>query len=313
MLAAIRGHLWTIYPWLKSLIRCRRHSSAVAWETSVQDSCLGRIRVRGEISRHPNCDRAVVIVHGLGGGMGSFYCRSAARRIYNQGWTALNLGLRGADLESTDYYHGALTDDVHACVTELARDHARVHVLGFSVGGHIALHVANESRNVSLRSVAAISSPLDLTVASAHIDSPKAAFYRRHVLAGCKRVYAAVAARAVVPTPLAEVLKARTIHELDSLTVVPRYGFVDTEDYYRLCSVAPHLERLERPALYVGARHDPMVPEHLVRPYFPRNNATFEAHVVEHGGHVGFPRSLDLGLAPRPGLINQVLGFFERT
>lgn len=310
---AFRGHLWTIYPWLSGQIRPQRPSECTSWETTIVDEKVGEVCIRGELSRCADAERAVVIVHGLGGGFESFYCRAAARRLHALGWTVLNLALRGADLGGTDYYHGALTADVHAAVAALARDHAKVHVLGFSVGGHIALHVACESTEPRLLSVAAISAPLDLAASSAHIDTPKSSFYRRHVLAGCKKVYASVASRVAVPTPVAEVMRVRTLRELDSLTVVPRYDYESTEQYYRHASVAPLLRNLPRPALYVGAIHDPMVPERLVMPYVGNASCNFEMRMVRRGGHVGFPSSLDLGLAEATGLVEQVAGFFSRS
>ena len=308
-----RGHVWTIYPWLKAQLRPPHARDARPWTTIVRDPQAGDVRIAGELYVAEHAERAVVVVHGLGGCYDSFYCRAAARSIHAHGWTALNLALRGADLEGTDYYHGALTPDVHAAVRELATTHDAVHVLGFSVGGHIALHVALESQEARLRSVAAVSAPLDLSAASHYFDTSSHALYRRRVLNACKRVYASVAAKGRVPTPVERVLETRRLRDLDGLTVVPRYGFADTDDYYHSCSVAPHLRRLARPALYIGSVFDPMVPESVVRPYLPGAGGALAVHMIERGGHVGFPGDLDLGYGEKGGVVQQILGFFERA
>jgi uncharacterized protein len=311
-LVAFSGHLWTLYPWMRGYVAPLRRRGSQPWVHFVEDRKVGRVVISGEARVVPGAERAVVVVHGLGGDATSHACRSACAQIERHGWSALNLCLRGADLRGNDYYHGALTDDVHAALVEFGAGHAKLHVLGFSIGGHVALHVARESQDPRLASVAAISSPLDLAAARAHIDR-KRAFYRHHILRACKRVYASVATRAEVPTPVAEVERARTLWDLDRLTIVPRFGFADPAEYYALSSIAPHLPQLPRKALWVGATHDPLVPARVVRAALAQANQNLETRLIPRGGHIAFPHDLDLGFEGPRGLVTQVLSWFMQT
>src|SRR5688572_33453680 len=50
--------------------------------------------------------------------------------------------------------------------------------------------------------------------------------------------------------------RARTLRELDRLTVVPRFGFADPEDYYRRASVGPLLADLaDRKSTRLNSSH----------------------------------------------------------
>jgi len=131
---------------------------------------------------------------------------------------------------------------------------------------------------------------LDRPISGLAIDSRRATIYRRHVLSGLNDIYAQVASRRPVPTPLAQVLAARTIREWDSLTVVPRHGFDDVDHYYSSMSVGPRLAELAVPARIVHSTHDPMVPgwtyqDHLARAAGSR----LVVEQLDRGGHVGFP------------------------
>ena len=75
--------------------------------------------------------------------------------------------------------------------------------------------------------------PLDLAASGAAIDHPRAACLLRPVLNGLKQIYAEVARRRPVPTPLASVLRVRTIRAWDRLAVVPRFGFASVDHYYQ--------------------------------------------------------------------------------
>jgi hypothetical protein len=68
-LLTVRAHLWTIYPWLKERLRpTPAHPSAVPWSIVIDDRDAGPVRIRGQLHRSAGAKRAVVLVHGLGGG-----------------------------------------------------------------------------------------------------------------------------------------------------------------------------------------------------------------------------------------------------
>jgi predicted alpha/beta-fold hydrolase len=125
-------------------------------------------------------------------------------------------------------------------------------------------------------------------------------------------MYAAVAARKPVPTPLAQALAARTIREWDALTVVPRYGFGSAERYYASMSVGPVLDRLELPALLVQHPRDPMVPEHSYRAHLDKLLPRLSVRKLSAGGHVGYPDGIDLGEQAPHGVEAQAIAWLLR-
>jgi len=88
---------------------------------------------------------------------------------------------------------------------------------------------------------------------------------------------------------LPAVMRVTTIREWDARVVVPRHGFADVEDYYARASAGPLLGSLAIPALYIGATHDPMVPEFAITPSLARASDRLEVRWLDRGGHVGFP------------------------
>jgi predicted alpha/beta-fold hydrolase len=283
------------------------------WRGTVVDPRRGAVALSGSLRRPPGARDAVVLVHGLGGSSDSPYLGEAVAALDAAGAATLRLNLRGSDGEGADIYHAGLTDDVAAALDapELA-GFARVMLLGFSLGGHVTLRYATEERvDPRLAAVAAVCSPLDLRLAQQGIDRPGAWPYRRYLLTRLKALYAAVAAVREVPTPLGDVQRARTIREWDRLTVVPRFGFRDPEDYYARASVGPRLAHLRVPSLLVAAAGDPMVRAEAIRAAAELVPG-LDLRWVERGGHVGFPAALDLGFPAPPGLGGQLAGWLLR-
>jgi predicted alpha/beta-fold hydrolase len=250
----------------------------------------------------------VVIVHGLSGNAMSSYCASAARAVAQAGFSSLRLSLRGADCSGEDILHGGITQDLWAALAapEIAR-YRRVFLLGYSVGGHVVLRAAIEQADARVRATAAICPPLDLHRATIAFDQPALRPYRRSIFRGLNKAYAATAARGRVHVPPAVVARARSCRERDSLTVVPRFGFRSTEDYYEQESVAPRLHSLQIPSLVVASRNDPLVPVDTVIPALANASRGLSVAWVETGGHVFFPRTLDLGQGGPLGLEPQVI------
>jgi uncharacterized protein len=308
---ALGGHYWTLLPFLtrqrQSHARSLEPLRAEPWSLEVLDAELGPVRLTGRLYAPIGAERALLAIHGLGGSSESLYLRATVLDAYAAGVACLCLNLRGADGLGEDFYHAALTSDLHAALASAALESYRsLHVLGFSLGGHLALRLASEPHDARLRSVAAICSPLDLQRSQLALDAAPRAVYRHYILGRLKASYLAVARRRPVPSPVDRVLRVRSIRRWDELTVVPRFGFDSADDYYRRASAAHQLHALGVPALLVQAAHDPMVLAATVRPALADPPPLLQVHWLERGGHVGFPADIDLGQPAPVGLATQV-------
>jgi len=291
--------LWTLVPRLQRSWRNPRAPFGQAWSCRVADVTVGDVRLSGVLHVPDGAREAVVLVHGLGGNAESDYLRVAAGAAARSGVASLRLSLRGADGLGEDYYHAGLTEDLAAALASPELEaFERLYLLGYSLGGHVALRLAATAGAARLAAVAAVCSPLDLRRTSEIIDRRLvAAPYRIYLLAALKRIYAAVAARRSVPAPVERVQRIRRMREWDDVVVAPRFGFANALDYYARMSVGPLLGALRVPTLMISSMHDPMVPAEAVAPWLARVPEALTVRWVDEGGHLGFPDGTDLGLA----------------
>ncbi len=265
------GHLRTVDHLLRNLLRPPTAPPAQRWAGEVEESDRGRIEVTGWLTATGRAETLVVLVHGLGGSADSPYLVRAAQVARDRGLDTLRLNLRGADPEVGDFYHGGLTAEIHAAVADPAfARYDRIAVLGYSMGGHVALRFAAEAEDPRLAGVAAICAPLHLRPVSEEFDRPSRSFYRFWVLRHLRRCFAEIErAGARLPNPFEAVRRARTFRSWDSLTVVPRFGFADPDDYYERASAAAVLDRLQLPCLLVASEIDPVITRRAIEPYLP--------------------------------------------
>jgi predicted alpha/beta-fold hydrolase len=289
--SGIGGHLWTI--WAHARDRAVRPSvptRARLWRITIDDPQLGSIALSGVYHERPGADAIAVLVHGMGGSADSSYCRRMAAVADGLGMSSLRVNVRGADLAGEDVFHAGQWGDLRAVLdsAEVAR-HRIVVVVGFSLGGHTVLRLAVEDPGPA-GAVAAVCAPVDLAASCSHIDSPgPTRIYRAHLLRGLRAIYAAVAARRPMPLGPRQLRAISGVREWDECVIVPRFGFATAEEYYRGQSVAPRLDELRVPALYVGAEDDPMVAPHTVRPALVgRARDRLEVVWLPRAGHVGF-------------------------
>lgn len=323
-MVSLAGHWWTLAPHVQGSLGFpgRRAPAGVPgerpWSCTVEDPVTGPQVLTGALGMHPDPAAAlVVLIHGLGGSADSVYMHRAARACAAAGVSWLRLSLRGADLGGGDFHHAGLWSDVSAVLEQEHARRARARLLlGFSLGGHVALRCAAE-RPDAVDACAAVCSPVDLDAGCRALDTLRPALYRRHVLSGLKSIYASIGPSDACPTPVAEVARVKTVRDYDRLTVVRRFGFRDVDDYYAQASAGPRLPSLRVPSLYVQSPDDPMVPAHTCDPHLATASASLTVQRVRPGGHVGFPARTRLSLpgcadAP-PGLEAQVVAWLRHT
>lgn len=312
----VGGHWWTIAPlareWLPSPALPVRQDVGI----TMVDEQFGPTLLHGTFSDNAQSDSVVILAHGLGGNRHAGYIKRATVALHEAGFATLAMDLRGADRRGGGFYHAAQVEDLRAvCRASVLRRFQNIFVLGFSMGGHLAIHYAAADDERRLRGVAALCAPLDLQAAQEHLDQPQQFVYRHYALRGLKQIYAAVALKHDVPTPNAEVQRCRTFREWDRLAIAPRYGYDTPEDYYRDMSAANVIADLSVDTVLVLARNDPIIPPRLVLPFLA--NAPFgklHVNVMLRGGHLQFPRGQSLGFeAPRNGdVISQLASHWRR-
>lgn len=310
---SLAGHFWTIAPTLTGALVPPKPPRGEAFEVRILDPLVGQVHATGRI-RHRDTDTLVILVHGLGGDSGSIYIREAACAVEEAGFACLRFELRGATGDGTDIYNGGLSEDLHAALTAPAvKRYEQIFVIGFSLGGHVALKAATERLPARVAGVVAICSPLDLGLASAAIDAPHRYVYREYILRKLREMYFEVVKAGRNITPWERVKMVQSLREYDALTVVPRFGFNDVDDYYTTQSVVGRLPDLATPALYLPSLHDPMIPASVVEEAAAAAPEMLDVRWIDAGGHVYFPPQLDLGLGPQKGIVGQALGWLRRN
>jgi predicted alpha/beta-fold hydrolase len=236
----------------------------------------------------------VLVLHGAGGSSDEAYVRRITCKLVDGGMDAVRLDLRGADAStgaSPAVLHGGLTEDVHAAVEHFRRAYAQVALVGFSLGGQIALKTACEwgaSPPHEVAAVVGISPALDLRRSARFFDRPAGSFYRRVVMARLRAQYAR--ARGTLPESLQRLDpdSFRSAAQYNAALVAPAFGFRDTADYYERASSIRDLVDIHVPSLILHAADDPIVPvapaleaRALARPFV-------RVEITEQGGHIGF-------------------------
>ncbi len=314
----VAGHLRTIGHLLVNLLRPPAAPAAERWLGALEDPTTGRIDVTGRLTRAGEGTTLVILVHGLGGSAESPYLLRAAQVAFALGLDTLRLNLRGADARAGDFYHGGLTAELHAAVSDRALEgYDRIAVLGYSMGGHVALRFAAEVEDPRVGAVAAVCSPLHLRPVSEDFDLPSRALYRYWVLRHLRRCFFELESAGVrLPSSYDTIRRARTFRGWDTLTVVPRFGFADADDYYARASAAEGLDRLRIPCLLIASEIDPVITPRAIEPYLPCHAeigamngglgrvsgrraqegrpAAFTVLWHPDAGHVAFPGELEL-------------------
>ncbi len=228
-------------------------------------------------------DPTVALVHGMGGCHSSSYMIRMARKLYRRGIKAVRINLRGCGLGkglSKLPYNGGTSGDMLK-VLEVLKGQApasEITLIGFSLGGNIILKLAGELGAEApqwVKAFIAVCPPLDLAEAVQTIQEKRNRLYHAYYL---KRIIEQ--SRPWNPP------KVRTLYAFDDAITGPLWGYAGADDYYRACSSARFIPKIQQTTHLLFAKDDPFI--RLDRLQGLAVPESVQLWAAERGGHMGF-------------------------
>jgi len=292
--AALRnGHSMTIYAWA----RRRRFpdlppAASRRFDVDGSTRLLARCHWQQEPGRHPT----LVLLHGLEGSADSHYMRGIADKAFRRAFNVVRLNQRNCgntDHLSVGVYHSGLTADPTAVLRELAEDDglAEIVVIGYSLGGNLALRLAGELGEdllPEIKAFAAVSPTLDLTACADALERAQNRLYQWNFVRELRKRVRRKARLYPDRYTTAHLSAVRTVRQFDEAYTAPLSGFRDAADYYHRASSLRVIAAARRPTLIVTAEDDPFIPVEPFRSPEVAGNPHVTLVVTPHGGHCGF-------------------------
>ena len=285
-LQTIAGRYWPTAPDER-----RRPAQSRLFRTEADTQVLARLNLQRTESR-AGPRPTVLAVHGLTACDRAPYMLAAGRPAREAGFDLIRLNVRncgGTEHLSPTLYHSGLTIDLRCVVEQLAP--RPLFLLGFSMGGNMALKLAGEwgeNPPEHVRAACAISAPIRLDVCSRHIGKPRNRIYERRFLRQLRATMMRKSRCMPERYPQPDFSDVDSIWKFDDKFTAPSFGFRDAADYYARCSAAGFLGRIRVPALAIQAEDDPFIPFDAFRDRVFATNPWIRLLAQPHGGHVAF-------------------------
>lgn len=228
--------------------------------------------------------KIVVMVHGLGGSYLSGYLVRLTRKIYQAGYCAVRVNLRncgsGEGLSALPY-NGGTSSDILAVLKVLKERYpfSSIVLMGFSLGGNIALKLAGELGEEGKRYIdrlIAVCPTIDLYHAVQQIEKKGNwiyhQYYLSHLLKQSKKWQGT--------------FSIKSIFDFDEKITAPLWGYKNAMDYYKKCSSSAFISKISVPTLILFAKDDPFIDCSILEPIaLP---PCVDVYFTQHGGHMGF-------------------------
>ncbi|MBV8867643.1 MAG: alpha/beta fold hydrolase, partial [Acidobacteriaceae bacterium] len=265
------------FPSVRKQYRIDDQTSVVAFEHQPRGKSLGQI----------------VLLHGLEGSADAGYLASFSQEALTRGFGVHRLNMRtcgGTEDLCETMYHSGLTGDTRYVLEELkGRGLGPLFLVGFSLGGNVALKLAGElGQTHLLTGVIAISTPIDLAESVRTIDKPSNFLYVRRFL---DRLRSRVRRKSRISPDLYNedgLEEVKSIWEFDDRFTAPLFGFGTAANYYATQSAINFLPAIRIPTLIITAKDDPLVPFEIYDDPVFRDNPALNLIATKHGGHLGF-------------------------
>ncbi len=236
----------------------------------------------------------VIILHGLEGSTKSSYAAGMLNTVHKRGWRGAFMYQRscsGVPNRLHRRYHAGETNDLNTVISVITRrePHTPIMIVGYSLGGNILLKWLGETKVLptQLAGVAAVSVPFDLHISTDRLNTGFSQLYQFAMLKKMQRSIKRKYRHQHTNINLKEIMKLKTLRELDRDFTAPVHGFKDIDEYYRIASSRSYLKHIDFPTLILHADDDPFMTKQAV-PTLDELSSKVTLELTSAGGHVGF-------------------------
>jgi predicted alpha/beta-fold hydrolase len=247
-----------------------------------------------EPSKWIHGDRIAILLHGLVGNHLSPYVVRCADKLRRHGVRTIRVDMRGfgdSTLISRSHIHGGCSPDLDS-VIEFAHQLSplsKISIIGYSIGGNIALKAAgnwgeNYPRHVD--SIVSVSPPVDLNRSIWSLMRQGNRIYENYFVNKLRNhlLYRRRKVKGLVDNGL-NPLPSRLLHFDDQFTA-PLWGYSGAREYYEKCSSGPNLKSVSVPTVILASHDDPIVPFEMFSEFQMSNY--IDLIETRSGGHLGF-------------------------
>lgn len=240
-------------------------------------------------------DPTIVLLHGLCGSHKASYIQRLSKRLLNHKYRVVGLNFRGCGPMAhlaKGLAHSGRSEDLLALIQHLRQETpaSSMHIVGFSLGGNVALKLAGElstKEQQCIQSIVAICPPVDLARCANLMEEKSNWVFRRYFI---KRLNKIIRARHHHHPELGPVPKFPLntgFWHFDDAYTAPHSGFTSAKDYYERNSTIYRLQNIQAvPCKLILAKDDPFIDYRGVLDQSLPSN--IELVITENGGHLGF-------------------------
>ena len=229
-------------------------------------------------------EKTIILIHGLGGCHQATYMIRLSRKFYTAGLRVVRVNMRSCG-SGKEYakrpYHGGLSNDIKQVVLDLKNEtpFSPITIIGFSLGGNIALKLAGElgaANSDLVHSTIAICPPIDLAETAEIMARPINHLYNRYYMHHLDKL--------TKKWTLGH--QFSNIFEFDKLVTAPIWGFSSPSEYYKKSSSGFLLDKIVHPCHILLCADDPFI-NYRTCLDFKRSQAV-KIELSSYGGHMGF-------------------------
>ncbi|WP_372768922.1 YheT family hydrolase [Lutibacter sp.] len=245
-------------------------------------------------------DTLVLALHGLEGSSKSKYIISALNFLNSQNIDGAALNFRGCSGEDNNKpysYHSGKTDDVDLSISYLLskNKYRNIFLLGFSMGGNIALKYMGTSKNMpsEIKGALAISVPCDLKGSATVLESLHNIVYQNMFMKTLREKSLLKFTKFPESNLSKEAIEnAKTFKDFDNAVTAPLFGYKNADDYWERNSSKQFISEIYKPTLLINALDDSFLSESCFPFSEAENHQKLYFEAPKYGGHVGFNSTL---------------------